>query len=79
MLFFSMKAGQSAQIMLPGELTDFQDVIITEKELMLLLHETAVHYIDMKNQKVLYEPFYNLFFYELKVLHEYLNNALIKS
>ena len=79
MLFFFTKAGQSAQIMLSGKLTDFQNVVITEKELMLFLHKTVMHHIDMKNQKILYEPLYNLFSHELKVLCEYLDDVLIKD
>ena len=49
MLLFPIKINQSVQITVLRELTDFQNVIITEKELMLPLHETAVHYINMKN------------------------------
>ena len=74
-----MKTDQSAQVMLSGELTDFQNVVTTEEKLMLPLHKTAMHHIDMENQKVLYEPLYNLFSYKLRILHEYLNDALIKG
>ena len=79
MLLFPIKTNQSTQVILPRELTDFQNVVTIEKRLMLFLHESAVHHIKMKNQKILYKPFYNLFSYELKVLCEYLNNALIKD
>ena len=79
MMFFFIKIGQSAQVMLSGELTDFQDVVTTEKGLILLLHEAVMHYINMKNQKIPYRFLYNLFFCELRVLHKYLNDALTKS
>ena len=79
MLFSFMKADQSAQIMLPGELINFQNVIATEEGLMLFLYEAVMHHIDMEDQKVPYELLYNLFFYELRVLHKYLNDALIKG
>ena len=46
---------------------------------MLPLHKAAVHHIDTENQKILYKPLYNLSSCELKVLHKYLNNALIKG
>ena len=65
--------------MLPKELTDFQNVIATEEELMSFLHEAVMHHIDTENQKILYRPFYNLFFCKLKVLHKYLNDALTKN
>ena len=65
--------------MLSRELVNFQDVVITEKELMLPLHKTAVHHIDMKNQKISYRFLYNLSFHKLRILYEYLNNALIKD
>ena len=79
MLFFSTKTDQSAQITLPRELTDFQNVIAIEEGLMPSLHESVMHHIDTENQKVLYKLLYNLFFYELKILCEYLDNALIKN
>ena len=79
MLSFFTKANQSAQIMLSRELADFQDVVVTEEGPMPFLHESVVHHIDMKDQKVSYRPLYNLFPYELRILHEYLNNALVKS
>ena len=49
MLSSFMKTDQSAQIILSGKLTDFQNVVITEKELMSLLHETVMHHIDIEN------------------------------
>ena len=79
MLSSFMKVGQSAQITLPRELINFQNVVAIEEELMLSLHKSVMHYIEMENQKVLYGPLYNLFSYELKVLCEYLNDALIKG
>ena len=79
MLSFFMKADQFTQVMLLRELTNFQNVIIIRKKSMLPLYKSAVHYIDIKNQKVLYRPFYNLSSYKLKVLHEYLNDALVKG
>ena len=79
MLLFFMKTNQSAQITLLRKLTDFQNVIIIEEGLMLLLHESVMHYIKIENQKVSYELFYNLFFYKLRVLCKYLNDALIKD
>ena len=79
MLSSPTKIGQSTQIMLPRELTNFQDVVATEKGLMPPLHEAAVHHIDTENQKVPYRPLYNLFFHELRILHKYLDDALAKS
>ena len=79
MLFSPTKAGQSAQIMLPRELTNFQNVIVIKKGLMLPLHKAAMHHINMKNQKVPYRLLYNLFFYELKILCKYLDDALVKD
>ena len=79
MLFSFMKTDQSAQVILLRKLTDFQNVITIEKELMLSLYEVAVHHIDIENQKISYRFFYNLFFYELKILCEYLDDALIKD
>ena len=79
MLFSFTKIDQSAQIMLPGELTDFQNVVATEEGLMLSLHEAAVHHIDMENQKISYGPLYNLSSHELRILHKYLDDALIKG
>ena len=79
MLSSSTKADQSAQVMLPRELANFQDVVATEEKLILLLHESAVHHIDTENQKVPYRPLYNLFFYKLRVLCEYLDDALAKG
>ena len=78
-LSFSIKADQSTQITLLRKLTDFQNVIVIKKKLMLLLYKSAVYYINMKNQNVLYRLFYNLSFYKLRILHEYLNNTLIKD
>ena len=49
MLTSLMKAGQFTQITLFRELTDFQNVIIIKKELILSLYKTTVHYINMKN------------------------------
>ena len=65
--------------MLPRKLMNFQNVIITEKKLILFLYKSAMHYINTENQKILYRLFYNLFFYKLRILHEYLNNILIKN
>ena len=79
MLSSLMKTGQSAQITLPRELADFQNVVATEEGLMLLLYEAVMHHIDMKNQEVPYRPLYNLSSHELRVLCEYLNDALIKG
>ena len=79
MLFFFTKADQSAQIILLRELTDFQNVVATEEESILSLHEAAIHHIDMKNQKVPYRPLYNLSSHKLRILCEYLNDALIKD
>ena len=79
MLFFSMKAGQSAQITLLRELTDFQNVVATEKELMLLLHEAVMHHINIENQKISYRLLYNLSPHKLKILCEYLDDALVKG
>ena len=79
MLISFMKADQSAQVMLPGELTDFQDVVATQERLMLPLHEAVMHHIDMENQEVPYGLLYNLFSCELRVLHKYLDDALIKD
>ena len=79
MLFSSMKAGQFTQVTLPRELTDFQDVVVTGEGLMLPLYKSVMHYIEMKNQKIPYRPLYNLSFYKLRILHEYLDDALIKG
>ena len=79
MLLSFMKADQSTQIMLPRKLTDFQNVIVTGKKLMLFLYESVMHYIEMKNQKISYKFLYNLSLYELKVLYKYLNDALVKG
>ena len=79
MLSFLTKADQSTQIMLLRKLTDFQNVIITEKGLMLSLHESVMHYINVKNQKISYRLLYNLSLYKLRILCEYLNDALTKS
>ena len=74
-----MKVDQSAQIMLFGKLIDFQNVIAIGEGLMLSLYEIVMHHIDIENQKISYEFFYNLFSYELRILCEYLNDALIKD
>ena len=79
MLTSPMKADQSAQVTLPEKLINFQNVVATQKGLMPPLYETAVHHIDMKNQKISYKSLYNLSFYELRVLHKYLDDALIKD
>ena len=79
MLSFFMKTDQSAQIMLSRELTDFQNVIVTGEELMPFLHESVMHHINTENQKILYRSLYNLFLYELKILCEYLDDALVKG
>ena len=68
MLLSSTKVGQSAQVILPRELADFQNVVVIRERLIPPLHESAVHYIDMKNQEILYGLLYNLFLYELRVL-----------
>ena len=44
-----IKTGQSAQVTLPRKLINFQNIIVTEKGLMLPLHKTAVYYIDIEN------------------------------
>ena len=79
MLSFPMKAGQSTQITLLKKLINFQNVIITEKGPMSFLHKLAVYHINTENQKISYEPLYNLSPHELKVLCEYLDNVLIKD
>ena len=79
MLSSFTKTDQFTQITLFRKLINFQNVVIIKEKLMSFLHKSAVHYINMKDQKVLYEPLYNLFFCKLKVLHEYLNDALIKN
>ena len=79
MLSSSTKADQSTQITLLRKLTNLQNIVTTEKELMSFLYKLAVYHIDIKNQKILYRFLYNLFFCELKMLHKYLNNALIKN
>ena len=79
MLSFLMKADQFTQITLLEKLTDFQNVIVIKEGLMSPLHEAVMHHIDTENQKISYKLFYNLFSYELKVLHEYLDDALIKG
>ena len=76
---FSHKNSQSTQVILPRKLINFQNIIATEEKLMLFLHKRTVYYINTENQKILYKFFYNLSSYELRVLHEYLNNALIKN
>ena len=79
MLSSPMKAGQFVQVILPRKLTDFQNVITFREKLIPLLYESVMHYIDMKNQKILYGFLYNLFSYKLKILCEYLDDALIKN
>ena len=79
MLSFFIKVDQSIQVMLFRKLINFQNVVVIKKESILFLYKSAVYYIDIENQKVSYRPFYNLFFYKLKILHKYLNNALIKN
>ena len=79
MLSSLMKADQSAQVMLPRELADFQDVVATGEELMLSLHESVMHHIDMEDQEVSYRLLYNLSPCELRVLCEYLDDALAKG
>ena len=79
MLLFFTKTGQSAQVTLFRELINFQNIVIIRKESILFLHESAVHYINTKNQTILHRPFYNLSFHKLKILHKYLNDALIKD
>ena len=79
MLFSFIKTGQSAQVTLLRKLINFQNVVVTEKELMPSLHKLMMHYINTKNQKILYKPFYNLFSYRLKILHKYLDNTLAKN
>ena len=74
-----MKIDQFTQIMLPEKLVDFQDVVVIKKELMLFLHKTVMHHINIKNQEISYRPFYNLFLHKLRVLYEYLDDILIKS
>ena len=54
MLLSSMKAGQSAQIILLRELINFQNVVTIGKRLISPLHESAVHHINIKNQKISY-------------------------
>ena len=73
------KTGQFAQIILLSELTDFQNVVATEKKLISPLYKAAVHHIDTENQKISYRPLYNLFSHKLRVLHKYLDDALIKD
>ena len=79
MLFSPTKADQSAQVTLLRKLINFQNVVIIKKKLMSSLHESAVHYIDIENQKISYRLFYNLFSHKLRILHEYLDDALIKN
>ena len=79
MLSFFTKADQSVQIILLRELINFQNVIAIREGLMLFLHELVMHYIKTENQKISYRFLYNLSPCELKVLHEYLNDALIKN
>ena len=74
-----MKAGQFAQIILFRKLINFQNVVVIEEKLILFLHETVMHYINTEDQKVSYKFLYNLFFYKLRILCEYLDDALIKS
>ena len=79
MLFSLTKADQFTQIILSGELINFQNVIATEKGLMPPLHEAAMYHIDTENQKISYKPLYNLSPHKLKVLCEYLDDALAKG
>ena len=79
MLLFPIKADQSAQVILFRKLVNFQNVIVIEERLMPPLHESVMHYIDTENQKIPYRFLYNLSFYELKILYEYLNDALTKD
>ena len=79
MLSSLTKADQFTQVMLLRELTNFQDVVVTEEGSMPSLHESAVHHIDTENQKISYRPLYNLSSYKLKILHEYLNDILVKN
>ena len=79
MLSSPTKAGQSTQVTLPGKLADFQNVVAIKEGSMSPLHETAVHHINTENQKIPYRPLYNLSSHKLRVLHKYLNDALIKD
>ena len=79
MLSSSIKTGQSTQVILLRELVNFQNVLAIKEGLMLPLHKSAVYYINIENQKILYRFLYNLSFYELKILHEYLNDVLSKN
>ena len=49
MLSSLTKADQSTQVMLPRELTDFQDVVAIKEGLISPLHKSAVHHIDTEN------------------------------
>ena len=79
MLLSPIKAEQFTQIMLLRELANFQNVIAIGEKLILSLHKSVVHYIHMENQKIPYGPLYNLSFIELRILYEYLNDALVKG
>ena len=79
MLSSSIKADQSTQITLLRELTNFQNVVATGEGLMPSLHKSVMHHIDTEDQKVPYRPLYNLFSHKLRVLHEYLDDALAKG
>ena len=79
MLLSSTKIDQFTQIILLRELINFQNVVVIKKKSMSFLYESAVHYINMKNQKISYRPLYNLFLHKLRILCEYLNDALIKD
>ena len=49
MLSSPTKADQSAQVTLPRELVNFQNIVATGEELMPFLHESAVHHIDTED------------------------------
>ena len=79
MLSSLTKADQFTQVTLPRELTNFQNVVVIREGSMSSLYESVMHHIDMENQKVSYRLLYNLSSHELRILHEYLDDALIKS
>ena len=61
---------------IPPEYTSYMDIFSTEKAGLLPTHKASDHAIDLDGKDPPYGPLYNLSNTELKVLQEYLNDAL---
>ncbi len=59
--------------------TEYSDVFSEEEAEHLSTHAQHDHAIEINKDEPSYEPLYNLFETELKVLQKYLNDVLIKG